>query len=94
MSTIAHRRFPDISARTPLLVDLKPAGKFVATDMHRAGGVRLLLAGLLRRGYPRDGNYRHRADVRPPKRGRQVEAPGQAVIVPLDKPHQRKPEDW
>ncbi len=44
--------FDSISARTPLLADLKPGGRYVATDLHRAGGVglvakRLLEAGLL-----------------------------------------------
>src|SRR4029078_9437902 len=31
-----------ISARVPLLADLKPGGRFVATDLHKAGGTRLL----------------------------------------------------
>ena len=30
--------FDRISAKTPLLADLKPAGRFVATDMYAAGG--------------------------------------------------------
>src|SRR5947209_1702169 len=34
--------FQKVSERTPLLADLKPSGRFVAADMHRAGGVRLL----------------------------------------------------
>ena len=33
--------FQTISERTPLLADLKPSGRFVAADMHRAGGIRL-----------------------------------------------------
>ena len=32
--------FQKISERTPLLADLKPSGRFVASDMHRAGGNR------------------------------------------------------
>src|ERR1700676_557194 len=31
--------FQTISERTPLLVDLKPAGKFVAVDVDKAGGI-------------------------------------------------------
>ena len=39
--------FQRVSERTPLLADLKPSGRFVAADMHRAGGVRLLAQRLL-----------------------------------------------
>jgi len=39
--------FQTVSERTPLLADLKPSGRFVASDMHRAGGVRLLAKRLL-----------------------------------------------
>lgn len=39
--------FDALSAKTPLLADLKPGGKFVATDMHKAGGIRLLAKRLL-----------------------------------------------
>ena len=38
--------FDAISKRTPLLCDLKPGGRFMATDMHHAGGVRVLAARL------------------------------------------------
>ncbi len=46
--------FDRISARVPILADLKPAGRFVATDLYAAGGTalvakRLVEAGLLRR---------------------------------------------
>ena len=33
--------FDAISSRTPLLCDLKPGGRFVATDLYEAGGVAL-----------------------------------------------------
>ena len=36
-------RFARVSARTPLLLDLKPAGKYVMEDFHRAGGISALL---------------------------------------------------
>jgi dihydroxy-acid dehydratase len=44
--------FDRISARTPILADLKPGGRFVATDLYAAGGTplvakRMLEAGLL-----------------------------------------------
>ena len=34
--------FDAVSRRTPLLVDLKPGGRFVATDLHAAGGIPLV----------------------------------------------------
>ncbi len=48
--------FDKISAKTPLLADLKPGGRFTAPDMFHAGGMRLLgkrlqEAGLLH-GWP------------------------------------------
>jgi dihydroxy-acid dehydratase len=78
--------FQTVSARTPLLADLKPSGRFVASDMHRAGGIRLLARRLLR------GNYLHASakTVTGLSIGAEtesaVETPGQEVIVPLDKP--------
>jgi dihydroxy-acid dehydratase len=44
--------FDRVASRTPIFCDLKPGGRFVATDLHRAGGVpvvvkRLREAGLL-----------------------------------------------
>jgi dihydroxy-acid dehydratase len=39
-----------VSARTPLLADLKPGGRFVATDMEAAGGVPLVARHLLEGG--------------------------------------------
>jgi dihydroxy-acid dehydratase len=44
--------FQEINSRTPTFVDLKPGGRFVAADLHQAGGIplvaqRLLEAGLL-----------------------------------------------
>ena len=39
-----------IRLRTPVLCDLKPSGKYVATDFHRAGGVPVVLKMLLDHG--------------------------------------------
>jgi dihydroxy-acid dehydratase len=78
--------FDVIAARTPMLCDLKPGGRYVATDMHAAGGTavvasRLLEAGLLH------------ADA-PTVHGRTIgelaeaaeETPGQQVVRPLAEP--------
>ncbi|HKB50067.1 MAG TPA: dihydroxy-acid dehydratase [Solirubrobacterales bacterium] len=42
--------FERISRQTPLLADLKPGGRFVATDLYRAGGVPLILKRLAEAG--------------------------------------------
>jgi dihydroxy-acid dehydratase len=39
-----------ISRATPLLADLKPGGRFVAVDLHKAGGVGLIFQQLLAAG--------------------------------------------
>jgi dihydroxy-acid dehydratase len=43
--------FDRISARTPVLANLKPWGRYVATDLHNAGGISLLLRRLLEAGH-------------------------------------------
>jgi dihydroxy-acid dehydratase len=46
--------FDPISARTPVIADLKPGGPFTAVDMYRAGGERLLGARLRDAGLLQD----------------------------------------
>jgi dihydroxy-acid dehydratase len=78
--------FQTVSERTPLLADLKPSGRFVAADMHRAGGVRLLVRRLLK------GKHVHpeAKTVSGLSLGEESESAfetsGQEVIVPLEKP--------
>jgi dihydroxy-acid dehydratase len=47
--------FDIIFAKTPILTDLKPGGRFVAPDMYRAGGMRLLGKYLQEAGLLTDG---------------------------------------
>ncbi len=42
--------FERIRERTPHIADLKPSGKYVATDLHRVGGIPLVMKGLLNAG--------------------------------------------
>ena len=42
--------FERISEQTPLLADLKPGGRFVATDLYRAGGLELVVSRLKEAG--------------------------------------------
>jgi len=78
--------FDRVSRKTPLLADLKPAGRFTAPDMYQAGGMalvakRLLDAGLLHEGEPTVTGRTIGEEAR-----RARETPGQEVIRPLDRP--------
>jgi dihydroxy-acid dehydratase len=77
--------FHHISERTPVLVDLKPTGRFVAPDLERAGGMALVAARL------KDLNLLHDTDT---VSGRTLfaeaadakETPGQQVVRPANDP--------
>jgi dihydroxy-acid dehydratase len=78
--------FQKVSERTPLLADLKPSGRFVAADMHRAGGVRLLARRLFRGGHLHPKTLTVTGLTLSAESESAVEAPGQEVIAPLEKP--------
>jgi dihydroxy-acid dehydratase len=42
--------FDRISSRTPLIADLKPGGRFVASDLYKAGGIQLVARRLVEAG--------------------------------------------
>ena len=42
--------FEEIRKRVPLICDLKPSGKYVATDLHKAGGIPQVMKMLLAHG--------------------------------------------
>ena len=67
---LAIEDFDRISSRTPILVDLKPGGKFVAVDVDKAGGIPVIAQRLVDGGYV-DGSAAHLH--RPHVRGRSGE---------------------
>lgn len=78
--------FDRLSSTTPLLGDLKPGGQYVATDVHEAGGIRLVMKRML------DAKLLH-ADcltVTTKTIGEEAktaqETPNQKVIRPLNNP--------
>jgi dihydroxy-acid dehydratase len=77
--------FDRISARVPLLADLKPSGRFVATDLHAAGGSplvarRLLDAGILHASAKTVTGRSIGDEAKDAK-----ETPGQEVVRPVDR---------
>ena len=78
--------FQKVSERTPLLCDLKPFGKYVAADMHRAGGIRLLANRLLKGKKLHENAITVTGKTIGEEAMAAVETPDQGVIAPLDKP--------
>ena len=80
------RDFDEISARTPLIADLKPGGRFVATDLHRAGGVALVLRRLLEAGLLHGDAMTVTGRTLAEEVKEAAEARSQEVVRPLDNP--------
>ena len=77
--------FDTIAARTPIITDIKPGGRFFAADLERAGGVRLVARRLAEAGLLRDSlTVSGRGLLAEVKDA--VETPGQEVVHTLDRP--------
>ena len=78
--------FDAISERTPLLVDLKPGGRYVAADVDKAGGIQLIAKRLVEGGYA-DGTQMTVTGASLAEASAIArETPGQDVIRTLDAP--------
>ncbi len=80
--------FDWISSRTPLLADLKPGGRFVATDLHRAGGIPLVARRLLEAGLLHREALTVTGRTIGEEAGAASETPGQEVVRALENPLQ------
>jgi dihydroxy-acid dehydratase len=78
--------FDRISARVPLLADLKPAGRFVAADLHAAGGTRLIATRLLEAGALNRDAVTVTGRSLAQEAAVASETPGQQVVRPLSDP--------
>jgi len=78
--------FDAISARTPLLCDLTPFGKYVAPDLWRAGGVPLVLARLREAGLLNEEAVNVTGQTAGEIADAATEAEGQKVVRPLSDP--------
>jgi dihydroxy-acid dehydratase len=82
--------FERISRATPLFADLKPGGRFVATDLYAAGGVPVILKRLAERGDLHGDALTVTGETIGAVAAAATEAPGQEVVRPADDP--LKPE--
>jgi dihydroxy-acid dehydratase len=78
--------FDQISARTPLLADLKPGGRFTAPDLHAAGGIRLVAQRLLEGGKLHGGALTVTGRTLAEELATATETPGQQVVRPFANP--------
>ena len=78
--------FQTISERTPLLVDLKPAGKFVAVDVDKAGGIPVIAQRMLQGGYADGSTMTVTGRTLSEEAAKARETAGQEVIRPLNNP--------
>ena len=82
--------FERISRATPLFADLKPGGRFVATDLYAAGGVPVILKRLAEAGRLHEDALTVTGKTIGEVAAEATEAPGQEVVRPLGDP--LKPE--
>lgn len=78
--------FDRISSRVPILADLKPGGRFVATDLYTAGGTALVAKRLLEGGFLRGDSITVTGLTLTEEAANAKETPGQEVVRKLNAP--------
>jgi len=78
--------FDEIAARTPVLADMKPWGRYHATDVHRAGGVALVARELKKRELVHAGSPTVSGQTLGEVGDASVETQGQDVIASIESP--------
>ena len=78
--------FDKINRKVPLLADLKPGGRFVASDLYAAGGTTLVAKRLLDAGILHGSQPTVTGRTIGEEAARATETPGQQVVRPLSNP--------
>jgi dihydroxy-acid dehydratase len=78
--------FDRVNARVPVFADLKPGGRFVATDLYAAGGTRLVARRLLDVGALHGSAVTVTGRTIAEEASGAVETPGQEVVRPAASP--------
>ena len=84
--SLALDDFERISSRVPLIADLKPGGRFVATDLYRAGGTALVAKRLHQAGLLHSDALTVSGKTIGEEAQAASETPSQQVVRPLEKP--------
>ncbi|PYU50482.1 MAG: dihydroxy-acid dehydratase [Acidobacteria bacterium] len=78
--------FDRISSRVPIIADLKPGGRFVATDLYAAGGTALVAKRLLEAGLLRGDAITVTGSTLAEEAAKAKETPSQEVVRKLNAP--------
>src|SRR5262249_37423228 len=78
--------FDRVNARVPVFADLKPGGRFVATDLHAAGGTRLVAQRMVEAGALHGNALTVTGRSIADEASVAEETPGQEVVRPSSKP--------
>jgi dihydroxy-acid dehydratase len=78
--------FNEVSSRTPIIADLKPGGRYMAVDVHRAGGIPLIARNLLQAGLIDGTQMTPTGKTIAEEVAHVIETPGQDVVRPVSNP--------
>jgi len=78
--------FDRVSSRVPIIADLKPGGRFVATDLYAAGGTALVAKRLLEAGLLRGDAITVTGSTLAEEAAKAKETPSQEVVRKLNAP--------
>jgi dihydroxy-acid dehydratase len=78
--------FDRIARETPLFADLKPGGRFIATDLYAAGGVPVIIKRLAEKGVLHEDAITITGETIGEVAAAASEKPGQEVVRPVDDP--------
>ena len=78
--------FNVVSSRTPIIADLKPGGRYMAVDVHHAGGIPLIARNLLQAGLIDGSQMTPTGKTIAEEVAHVTETPGQDVVRPVSNP--------
>ena len=78
--------FDAVSRRTPIIADLKPGGRYVAVDVHRAGGIQLIAKRLIEGGLIHADQMTVTGRTIGDEAKQAAETPGQDVVKTVSNP--------